>query len=64
VPARLLGEALGALIDWTGSKVTVNGTELESILSEATGYVQIRDLAAELNLNASWDAAARVVLLE
>ncbi|RCW50066.1 glucosaminidase domain-containing protein [Paenibacillus prosopidis] len=63
VPARLLGESLGAVIDWTGSKVTVNGTELESMLSEATGYVQIRDLAAELGLTASWDAAARVVLL-
>ena len=63
VPARLLGEALGAEIGWTGTKVTVNGKELESILSEATGYVQIRELAAELGLTASWDPAARVILL-
>ena len=63
MPARLLGEALGAEIGWRGSKVTVNGKELESILSEATGYVQIRDLAAELGLAASWDSAARAILL-
>ncbi|MGG1633655.1 glucosaminidase domain-containing protein [Paenibacillus sp. NRS-1760] len=63
VPARLLGEALGAKIDWTGKKVTVNGKELDSILSEATGYVQIRDLSAELGLTASWEPAARVILL-
>lgn len=63
VPARLVGEALGAEIDWTGTKVTANGNELESILSEAKGYVQLRDLAAELGLSVSWDSAARVVLL-
>ncbi|NIK75692.1 flagellar protein FlgJ [Paenibacillus castaneae] len=64
VPARLVGEALGAKIDWTGTKVTVNGKELDSIKSEATGYVQIRDLAAELGLKASWDSSARVVILD
>ncbi|OMF37494.1 hypothetical protein BK133_05405 [Paenibacillus sp. FSL H8-0548] len=63
VPARLLGEALGAKIDWTGTQVTVNGTALDSILSEATGYVRIRDLAAEVELSASWDSAARVIVL-
>lgn len=64
VPARLLGEALGAAIDWTGTQVTVNGSALESILSEATGYVPVRALAAELGLTANWDPLARVILLE
>lgn len=64
VPARALGEAFGAKIDWTGTNVTVNGKELPSMKSEATGYVLIRDLAAELGLQVSWDAAARAVLLE
>ncbi|MNZ81584.1 Exo-glucosaminidase LytG precursor [compost metagenome] len=64
VKARQLGEALGAEIDWTGTRVTVNGQELESILSEATGYVKARDLAAELGISAVWDALAKVVLLE
>ncbi|WP_051250884.1 glucosaminidase domain-containing protein [Paenibacillus harenae] len=64
VPARKLGEALGAEIDWTGTQVTVNGHELESVLSESTGYVKVRDLAAEIGLTASWDAAASAVLLE
>jgi flagellar protein FlgJ len=63
VPARLLGEALGAKISWTGSHVTVNGKELDSILSEATGYVQVRALAAELGLAASWDPAGRIISL-
>ncbi|CAM3946679.1 glucosaminidase domain-containing protein [Paenibacillus alkaliterrae] len=63
VPARQLGEALGAVIDWTGTEVTVNGKAIETILSEATGYVKVRDLAAELELQASWDAGASVVLL-
>lgn len=63
VPARLLGEALGAEIDWTGKKVTVNGKELDTILSEATGYILIRDLATQLARTASWDSAARVILL-
>lgn len=63
VAARLVGEALGAVIDWNGSKVTLNGVELESILSEATGYVKVRDLAAEIGIAVSWDATARVVLL-
>lgn len=64
VPARLLGEAMGAKIDWTGKKVTVNGKELDSILSEATGYVQIRAIAAEVGLTASWDSAAQVIMLK
>jgi hypothetical protein len=63
VPARMLGEALGAKISWTGTHVTVNGKELESVLSEGTGYVQIRALASELGLAVSWDPAARVILL-
>lgn len=63
VPARLLGEALGAQIGWTRTRVTVNGKELPSLLSEAKGYVQIRALSAELGLTASWDPAARVILL-
>lgn len=63
VPARSLGESFGAVIGWTGSKVTVNGKELESILSESTGFVKVRDLAAELSLSVEWDAAARVVIL-
>lgn len=63
VPARLVGEALGAKIDWTGTKVTVNGKELESLLSEATGYVPIRALSTELGQAATWDAAARAIML-
>lgn len=43
--------------------MTVNGTELESILSEGTGFVKVRDLAVQLVLTADWDAAARAVML-
>ncbi|MGO4543807.1 glucosaminidase domain-containing protein [Paenibacillus sp. 2TAB23] len=64
VPARLAGEALGAEIDWTGTQVTVNGDPLESLLSEATGYVPIRAVAAALGFAPVWDPAARVILLK
>lgn len=64
IPARRIGEALGAKIGWTGTKVTVNGEELESILSASTGYVKVRDLAGVLRLAVSWDDRARAVLLE
>ncbi|MCA0753974.1 glucosaminidase domain-containing protein [Paenibacillus sp. N4] len=64
VPARQLGEALGAEIGWTGTQVTVNGKALESVLSESTGYVKVRELADELGLAASWDAEARAVMLD
>lgn len=63
IPARRIGEALGAKIGWTGSKVTVNGKELDSILSESTGYVRVRDLAGLLKLGVTWDDEAKAVLL-
>lgn len=63
IPARSIGEALGAKIGWTGSLATVNGEELDTILSESTGYVKVRDLAAALGLAVSWDGLARVVML-
>ncbi|MBD2871419.1 glucosaminidase domain-containing protein [Paenibacillus arenilitoris] len=66
VPARLLGEALGAEIDWVAAtkQATVNGQALVTVLSESTGYVPIRDLAAVIGMTASWDASARAVLLD
>lgn len=64
IPARRLGEALGARIGWTGSKATVNGIELSTILSASTGYVRIRDMAAALSLAVVWDNRAKAVLLE
>jgi len=64
VPARRIGEALGAKIGWTGSKVTVNGLELESVLSASTGYVKVRDMAGVLSLPVTWDDRARAVLFE
>ena len=64
IPARRIGEGLGAKIGWTGSKVTANGQELETILSESTGYVKVRELAAILSLGVSWDDQAKAVILE
>lgn len=64
VPARRVGELLGAVIDWNGKQVTVNGVALETILSNATGYVKVRDLADNLGLKAGWDAMARVVTID
>ncbi|MDQ6420799.1 glucosaminidase domain-containing protein [Paenibacillus sp. LHD-117] len=63
VPARKIGEMLGAKIGWTGKQVTVNGAELESKLSMSVGYVKIRELAEHLGVPIEWDARARVVLL-
>jgi len=63
VAARRLGESLGAEVDWTGSKVLINGQELETILSEATGYVTARELAQVLGLRIEWDGEARAVLM-
>jgi hypothetical protein len=39
VAARTFGERIGAVIGWTGTQVKVNGIAVETILSEATGYV-------------------------
>lgn len=64
IPARRIGEGLGAKIGWTGSKVTANGQELETILTESTGYVKVRDLAGILSLGVSWDDQAKAVILE
>jgi hypothetical protein len=64
VPARLVGERLGAVIDWNGKQVTVNGVAIESVLSNAKGYVKLRDLADQLGLAASWDAMARVASID
>ncbi|RIX49903.1 muramidase (flagellum-specific) [Paenibacillus nanensis] len=63
IPARRIGEALGATIGWTGSKVTVNGKELETVLSESTGYVKVRDLAEVLGIGVTWDNEAKAVML-
>lgn len=63
VPARRIGETLGASIGWTGSEVTVNGTALESRLSASTGYVRARDLAQMLGLGIEWDGLARTVMV-
>ncbi|WP_240941538.1 glucosaminidase domain-containing protein [Paenibacillus sp. HB172176] len=64
IPARSIGEKLGALINWTGSKATVNGNELDTILVESTGYVKVRELAGVLGLQVTWDGDARAVTLE
>ncbi|GKU78534.1 glucosaminidase domain-containing protein [Paenibacillus sp. L3-i20] len=64
VPARKIGESLGLTIGWTGNQVTVNGEALESILSESTGYVKVRDLVTIKNIAVSWDDRANVVVLE
>lgn len=63
VPARRIGEMLGAEIGWTGTQVTVNGVELTSKLSMSTGYVKARELAMLLGVPIEWDPLARVVLL-
>ncbi|WP_138751649.1 glucosaminidase domain-containing protein [Paenibacillus sinopodophylli] len=63
IPARLVGEAHGGEIDWNGTQVTINSIAVESLLSEATGYVPIRALAAVLGLKVTWDQVARVILL-
>lgn len=63
VPARLIGETLGARIGWTGSQVMVNGVEQETILSDSTGYIKVRDLAEVLDLKVQWDGLARTILL-
>ncbi|RJE86688.1 hypothetical protein D3P07_15980 [Paenibacillus sp. 1011MAR3C5] len=64
IPARRIGEALGAKIGWTGTQVTVNGLELESVLSSSTGYVKVRDMAGVLGFAVTWDDRARAVLFE
>lgn len=63
VAARALGESLGAVIGWTGGKVTVNGQALDSRLDISTGYVTVRDLAAALNRKADWEQATQTVTL-
>lgn len=63
VPARRIAETLGAKVGWTGSAVTVNGTELTSRLSIGTGYVKARDLAVQLGIPIEWEPLARVVML-
>jgi len=64
VAARPLGEFLGAVIGWTGGKVTVNGQSLDSRLDISTGYVAVRDLAAALNRKAVWEQATQTVTLK
>ncbi|ANY69754.1 hypothetical protein BBD42_27110 [Paenibacillus sp. BIHB 4019] len=63
VPARALGSRLGGKIGWTGSKVTVNGKELESLLDGGTGYVTMRALAASLNKKIEWEPSTRTVTI-
>jgi hypothetical protein len=63
VPARKIAEALGAIVGWTGTAVTVNGVELTSRLSMSVGYVKARELAMLLGVPIEWDPGARVVLL-
>jgi flagellar protein FlgJ len=63
IPARLIGEALGAKIGWTGTQATVNGIERETLLSDSTGYIKVRDLAEVLDVKVQWDGLARAVLL-
>ncbi|MHA6484563.1 glucosaminidase domain-containing protein [Paenibacillus sp. strain BS8-2] len=63
VPARKVAETLGAKVGWTGTAVTVNGTELISRLSISTGYVKVRDLAMLLSIEIKWEPQARVVML-
>lgn len=62
VPVRRIGEALGAKIDWTGSLATVNGTEMETLVSASIGYVRARDLAGVLGIPVEWDGLGRTVL--
>ncbi len=62
--ARPLGVRAGAAVSWTGTQATVNGRALETILSEGTGYVKVRDLAAAAGLSVHWEPGARVVMLE
>ncbi|MBH5316726.1 glucosaminidase domain-containing protein [Paenibacillus sp. GSMTC-2017] len=64
IPARKIGEFLGMKIGWTGSKVTVNGIELESMLSESTGYVKVRDLVNVRSGTFQWDERAQVVMID
>lgn len=63
VPARSLGETLGAKIGWTDSHVTVNGKELDTKLDLQTGYVRVKDLAVELKKQALWDGKTRTITL-
>ncbi|MFF2484549.1 glucosaminidase domain-containing protein [Paenibacillus sp. NPDC058071] len=63
-PARALGESLGGKIGWTGTKVTVNGNELNTTLDVSTGYVPVRELAAALGKRAVWDQLAGTVTIE
>ncbi|MFD0587887.1 glycoside hydrolase family 73 protein [Paenibacillus sp. GCM10027627] len=64
IQAKATGEALGATIGWKGSRTTVNGVDVDTVLSSSAGFIKIRDFADVLSLKAGWDGLARVVMLE
>ncbi|MUT66302.1 glucosaminidase domain-containing protein [Paenibacillus sp. NEAU-GSW1] len=64
VPVRKLGESLGGAVGWTGTKATVNGTELDTLLDVRTGYVAVRSLAAALGMQAVWEQQTGTVTLK
>lgn len=60
-PARAVGEALGAVIGWNGSEVTVDGKPWPTKVFGSSGHVPIRRLAESLGARVDWDAAAGIV---
>jgi len=63
VPARVIGQAAGALVDWDGKQVLINGAPIETRLIHNTGFVPVRRLAEALGLRVEWDKSNKTVTL-
>lgn len=63
VPARAVGQAAGAVVDWDGKQVLINGAPIETRLIHNIGYVPVRPLAEALGLKVQWDKLDRTVTL-
>lgn len=55
IPSRPIGELLGGRIGYTGGKVRINGTAVDTQNFGGIGYVQSRDLTKLLNARIFWD---------
>jgi len=60
-PARLIGEALGAIVGWKTGEVLINGEPYPTKLVDGSGFVPVRRLAESLGARVAWDGAARKV---
>ena len=62
-PARVIGEALGAVVGWKKGEVLINGEPWPTKIVGSSGFVPVRRLAESLGARVIWDGGAKKVII-